>query len=130
MVELIKDASNSIFTKNPVRRVFSNPVTYCCTICLFERPTPSPSSSSFFPFSSFLPSSRSLPLCSSPPSLPPYISVSVTSKQPWLVNSASTLEMLRTLMALDVSFSVTLDRYIYKRVYHCHILRMMYISYG
>ena len=28
MVELIKDASNSIFTKNPIRRVFSNPVTY------------------------------------------------------------------------------------------------------
>ncbi len=28
MVELIKDASNLIFTKNPTRRVFSNPVTY------------------------------------------------------------------------------------------------------
>ena len=28
MVELIKDASNSIFTKNPIRRVFSNPVTF------------------------------------------------------------------------------------------------------
>ena len=28
MVELIKDASNSISTKNPIRRIFSNPVTY------------------------------------------------------------------------------------------------------
>ena len=27
-VELIKDTSNSIFTKNPIRRVFQNPVTY------------------------------------------------------------------------------------------------------
>ena len=32
MVELIKDASNSIFTKNPIRRVFSNPVTYIMTM--------------------------------------------------------------------------------------------------
>ena len=28
MVELIKHTSNSIFTKNPIRRVFPNPVTY------------------------------------------------------------------------------------------------------
>ena len=27
-VELIKDASNSVFTKNPIRRVFPNPVTF------------------------------------------------------------------------------------------------------
>ena len=29
MVELINHASNSIFGKNPIRRVFPNPVTYC-----------------------------------------------------------------------------------------------------
>ena len=28
MVELIRYASNSIFTKNPIRRIFPNPVTY------------------------------------------------------------------------------------------------------